>query len=1494
MTSLRLQLSLLFLFPVALLLGNTISASADDAVLKNGYTDPPLTDFLNPDGSLNVTPGFSGQIDIAGYHIQLDECAGPVAVPDGMASATGTWSALGSGLNNKVNTIAVAANGDLYVGGAFTEAGGISADRIAKWDGTNWSALGSGLNSECRTIAIAPNGDVYAGGIFSTAGGVTVDDIAVWDGTNWSAVGSGSSVFSCLALAFASDGTLYAGGSWVNIGGVRSFSIASWDGTDWSALGAGLANSSGTIGFCLDIAIAPDGSVYAAGEFATAGGTPALNIAKWDGTSWSALGAGTNARVNAIDFASDGTLYATGDFTEAGGSPAGAIAKWDGTNWSPLGSGLGFTGFDFGFGIKAASDGNVYVTGQFSLTAGGFTSDRNIAKWDGTSWSGVGTGLSSSTNDVVESPSGDIYVGGSFGADNDFPFVTLNNIARLIPPVPCDIAITSVDKTDETCPGEDDGSITINASCNSCASILYSIDGGTTTQTSPTFSGLTPGTYQPYVEDSGDDTCTDAAAGETIADGIDSEAPSISCPGTITTAVLGQNCQKTLSDYTPFVNASDNCDTELTLSQSPAAGTIITGEQDLVVTVTATDNANLMNSCTYTVPLRDITFPEIDCPENVIVQATAATCTPIVNDIEATASDNCTVNPDISYTTTGATVTSGSGSAMLSGTSFSVGGTIVTYTATDDAMQPNEANCSFIITVQDNTDCGCGNPQPGDSCDDGDSETDNDVIQDDCSCAGTSCDIALLSVNETDETCPEEGDGTITINASCTSCDGILYSIDGGATTQTSPTFTGLMPGNYQPYVVDSGDPACSDEAAEVMINDGVDTEPPSFSCPPSVSVNVDAGTCGAVVDYSVSVSDNCSIVTNSGSGGGADVLLLYDQNTSNTTSLKNAIEAGGHTVTLAFAGGFNGTNPSLASFDAVIHLEGLPYGNMPVAGRTALADFAVNQGGVYIGTEFIGFNVDFVNSYLEMKDLILLEVSCDNGCGSSAVEYSTVAGQENHPVLANVPGSFTLPSSYHYTAQLRTFNSNPAIALMENASLGVTAAYREFPGGGKAVHFGHSAHYTAGGAVLSDPNAQLLFLNAVNLAATGSGFEQNSGLSSGEVFPVGVTTNSFTATDVAGNVAACSFTVTVTDNEAPTAICPTISDVMITENRTATLPANIGQGLSTDNCGTPTESSPMLSFDCDDLGPQTVTLTADDGNGNTDSEHCSFMVVLPDGLPNGWTASDIGTQNSDYSFDPCVAGPTDYNISTDGYHLLPNTSDNMAFASLPLCGNGGIQARIEDVEGGYAGLMIRESSAPGAKMTAIYSNLTNLLRRETRYTTNGARSSGLINAAFPTMLRLVRQGDWIRGFYKNSSQWVLFHQVYLPMDECVEMGLAVFSTDPFGTATATFDKVNFMSGMNLSAPNTGPIADALADVQRARIAPNPTSGAFTLDFERPLEIAATAVLRNELGQALQQLQLPAGAVNHNFDGSNLPRGLYFLEVRDAQGYREVLKVVRQ
>ena len=77
----------------------------------------------------------------------------------------------------------------LYVGGKFTDAGGIAnADRIAMWNGSNWSAVSSATeqiaNGEVFAIAVS-GGKVYAGGVFTNAGNSGADNLAVWDGTSW-------------------------------------------------------------------------------------------------------------------------------------------------------------------------------------------------------------------------------------------------------------------------------------------------------------------------------------------------------------------------------------------------------------------------------------------------------------------------------------------------------------------------------------------------------------------------------------------------------------------------------------------------------------------------------------------------------------------------------------------------------------------------------------------------------------------------------------------------------------------------------------------------------------------------------------------------------------------------------------------------------------------------------------------------------------------------------------------------------------------------------------------------------------------------------------------------------------------------------------------------------------------------------------------------------------------------------------------------------------
>jgi len=74
----------------------------------------------------------------------------------------------GSGIPD-VFALAVSGS-DLYAGGVFDTAGGITANNIAKWDGSSWSALGSGADSQVSALAVS-GGDLYVGGWFTVAGG---------------------------------------------------------------------------------------------------------------------------------------------------------------------------------------------------------------------------------------------------------------------------------------------------------------------------------------------------------------------------------------------------------------------------------------------------------------------------------------------------------------------------------------------------------------------------------------------------------------------------------------------------------------------------------------------------------------------------------------------------------------------------------------------------------------------------------------------------------------------------------------------------------------------------------------------------------------------------------------------------------------------------------------------------------------------------------------------------------------------------------------------------------------------------------------------------------------------------------------------------------------------------------------------------------------------------------------------------------------------------
>ena len=158
--------------------------------------------------------------------------------------------------------------------------------------------------------------------------------------------------------------------------------------------------------------------------------------------------------------------------------------------------------------------------------------------------------------------------------------------------------------------------------------------------------------------------------------------------------------------------------------------------------------------------------------------------------------------------------------------------------------------------------------------------------------------------------------------------------------------------------------------------------------------------------------------------------------------------------------------------------------------------------------------------------------------------------------------------------------------------------------GGGGSYNAGANQNNIAG---INNGNG---FVNISWNSIGGISIAQTAGLASGASYPVGTTTNSFTATDASGNTATCSFDVTVTDAEAPNAICNNVNVNLDASGNGSTTAALVNNG-STDACGIASLSLSPNTFTCANVGPNTVTLTVTDVNSN--SSTCAATVTVND-----------------------------------------------------------------------------------------------------------------------------------------------------------------------------------------------------------------------------------------------------------------------------------------
>jgi len=342
--------------------------------------------------ALNLPANLQGSLDVR----ELPPVSG---VPEMLAAAGDErWTAFSGfyGINGKIYAIAVDASENVYVGGNFTMAGNVVANRVAMWNGSAWHALGDGFDGDVMALALDATGNLYAGGNFEHSGVLTVNHIAKWNGSSWSALGVGTNNYVTAILTSGSN--VYVGGAFIRAGGLATRKVAHWDGAAWHQVGYGFA--AGTV-FALEMA---GNYLYAGGDLAErcddencytytrVNHIAEINVTNLDNDkTWDGLQYGFNNNIRAMEFiTTPSRLYVGGNFTQicgnlacnSGNTPANYIAKWDQSNWSLLGV-TDHNGVSGPVLALRGHTGGIFVGGNF-ITAHNSVEDLStnyIARW---------------------------------------------------------------------------------------------------------------------------------------------------------------------------------------------------------------------------------------------------------------------------------------------------------------------------------------------------------------------------------------------------------------------------------------------------------------------------------------------------------------------------------------------------------------------------------------------------------------------------------------------------------------------------------------------------------------------------------------------------------------------------------------------------------------------------------------------------------------------------------------------------------------------------------------------------------------------------------------------------------------------------------------------------------------------------------------------------------------------------------------------------------
>ncbi|MFT6353528.1 MAG: gliding motility-associated-like protein [Cryomorphaceae bacterium] len=732
------------------------------------------------------------------------------------------------------------------------------------------------------------------------------------------------------------------------------------------------------------------------------------------------------------------------------------------------------------------------------------------------------------------------------------------------------------------------------------------------------------------------------------------------CPVDIAQSAPVGTCEDIVTFTDP--TATDNCPgVVITQTDGPVSGsTFPVGTTD--IEFTATDASGNTTLCSFTITLTESTAPEITCPADIVVSNDLGDCGAIVTYTAPEGTDNCP-NPTTALT-----------AGLGSGAFFPVGITTETYQVVD--LSGNVASCSFNVTVNDTeapaVDCPAnieviadpglceatatfGTPTFTDNCPGGTiSQTGGPVsgsifpvgptaiefTAEDAAGVQTVCSFDVVVTDDEDPVIACPADISIVILSGA--CDTVVTYLPPTFSDNCPGVISGLVSGPASgatltagSYTVTLGAQDASGNAAVCSFTiDVAETSTPTFDCPDDIEVNADPGSCETTATFAPpTANDPCSNVTVTQTGGPASGSTFQAGNTEIEFTAEDefgntevctfdivVIDDSDPTITCP-SDITIGNDPSLCgaiiNYDAPIAddncgvasvnlLSGLPSGDLFPIGITTVIYEVVDISGNTAQCTFTATVTDDEIPEITCPDDISLNIA-DGDC-SEIVTFADATATDNC-AIASITQTAGLPSGSDFPVGTSTVTFEAIDANGLSAACSFTVSVLE----------GVNPEITCPADIEVDNDPDICGATVSYTAPVGTddcggaSTELTSGLGSGSEFPVGVTIEEYTVTDLSGNVETCSFTVTVNDVENPVFDCP--------ENLTISAEAAICEATVffdtptvTDNCDgaiIPVQTEGPTSGSVFPVGSTTITFEATDPSGNVID--CSFEIIVED-----------------------------------------------------------------------------------------------------------------------------------------------------------------------------------------------------------------------------------------------------------------------------------------